>query len=302
MVSINILTAVSIYRWAIVHFEGHWNMALFAKGLGVLSWVWGVALALPPLLGWGKYVPESNGMSCAPSWTDPQYNSYNYYLFIGGFIIHLLIILYTSCSAILKIRKVRIHCIHLLIILYTSYFAILKIRKVRIHCIHLLIILYTSCFAILKIRKVRIHCIHLLIILYTSYFAILKIRKVRIDCIYLFIIIYTSGFAILKIRKVVVMITVFVFCWSPYAALSAGSLLGYSKSIPVPVTVFPLQMAKSSTLWNPLIFFILNPTFRKSALDELPEFLRKKLMKREESRNVTSVATQDRNQGNQGNQ
>ncbi|XP_023347274.1 melanopsin [Eurytemora carolleeae] len=98
------------------------------------------------------------------------------------------------------------------------------------------------------------------------------------------------------------MITVFVFCWSPYAALSAGSLLGYSKSIPVPVTVFPLQMAKSSTLWNPLIFFILNPTFRKSALDELPEFLRKKLMKREESRNVTSVATQDRNQGNQGNQ
>ena len=98
--------------------------------------------------------------SCAPSWTDPQYNSYNYYLFIGGFIIHLFIILYTSCSAILKIRKVRIHCIHLFIIIYTSCSAILKIRKVKIQCIHLIIIIYTSFSTILKIRKVRIHCIH----------------------------------------------------------------------------------------------------------------------------------------------
>ena len=27
-----------------------------------------LASALPPLLGWGEYVPESSGMSCAPNW------------------------------------------------------------------------------------------------------------------------------------------------------------------------------------------------------------------------------------------
>ena len=34
-----------------------------------VSWVLSLLLALPPLLGWGSYTPELNGMSCAPSWT-----------------------------------------------------------------------------------------------------------------------------------------------------------------------------------------------------------------------------------------
>ena len=28
----------------------------------VASWSWSVAMAAPPLLGWGVYLPESNGM------------------------------------------------------------------------------------------------------------------------------------------------------------------------------------------------------------------------------------------------
>jgi hypothetical protein len=28
----------------------------------ILSWVWSICLALPPLLGWGQYRPEANGM------------------------------------------------------------------------------------------------------------------------------------------------------------------------------------------------------------------------------------------------
>ena len=26
------------------------------------SWVWSVSLSLPPLIGWGQYLPEGNGM------------------------------------------------------------------------------------------------------------------------------------------------------------------------------------------------------------------------------------------------
>ena len=33
------------------------------------SWLWSITLALPPILGWGSFAPEVNGMSCAPSWT-----------------------------------------------------------------------------------------------------------------------------------------------------------------------------------------------------------------------------------------
>jgi hypothetical protein len=28
----------------------------------VVSWVWSLLLSIPPLFGWGKFVPESNGM------------------------------------------------------------------------------------------------------------------------------------------------------------------------------------------------------------------------------------------------
>jgi hypothetical protein len=26
------------------------------------SWVWSVSLSLPPIIGWGQYLPEGNGM------------------------------------------------------------------------------------------------------------------------------------------------------------------------------------------------------------------------------------------------
>jgi hypothetical protein len=39
----------------------------------------------------------------------------------------------------------------------------------------------------------------------------------------------------------------------------------YFQAIPVSVTVFPLQMAKSSILWNPVIFVIMNPMVSISA-------------------------------------
>ena len=35
------------------------------------------------------------------------------------------------------------------------------------------------------------------------------------------------------------------------------------KVIPITFTVFPLQFAKSSILWNPVIYVIMNPIVRK---------------------------------------
>ena len=35
-------------------------------------------------------------------------------------------------------------------------------------------------------------------------------------------------------------------------------ILGLSSSVPLLLTVFPLQMAKTSVLWNPLIYLCMN--------------------------------------------
>ena len=58
--------------------------------------------------------------------------------------------------------------------------------------------------------------------------------------------------------QVFVLVFVFLFCWSPYAVLSMAGILGFSTAIPVLITVLPLQMAKSSVLWNPIIYVIMN--------------------------------------------
>ena len=62
-------------------------------------------LALPPLTGWGRFEIEANGMSCAPSWRNPEDFSYNIFLFVLGFFCPLIIIILTAFAILKKIRK-----------------------------------------------------------------------------------------------------------------------------------------------------------------------------------------------------
>ena len=73
--------------------------------LMILSWSWSLALALPPLLGWGRYVIERNGMSCAPAWQDQQDFGYNITLFVLGFFFPLAIIIITGVRILFLVRK-----------------------------------------------------------------------------------------------------------------------------------------------------------------------------------------------------
>ena len=77
--------------------------------------------------------------------------------------------------------------------------------------------------------------------------------------------------------KVGLLILSFIFCWAPYAILSILGILGLSqviikinekknvffkilKSVPLYVTVLPLQFAKSAILWNPILLIFKNKT------------------------------------------
>ena len=82
MNSMGILTALSTYRWlllnnkvTIVAIEMSSNMlfllqnktrhlSLRHRALTMVgcSWGWSVCLSFPPLIGWGQYLPEGNGM------------------------------------------------------------------------------------------------------------------------------------------------------------------------------------------------------------------------------------------------
>ena len=74
-------------------------------GLILTSWTYSLLLALPPLLGWGKYVIEDNGMSCAPSWKDGNDKGYNMSLFVFGFFLPLGVILLTGIRILFIVRQ-----------------------------------------------------------------------------------------------------------------------------------------------------------------------------------------------------
>ena len=68
-----------LYHMCSKYFYLHFQFSLLSKTGGMkivvvlmvlFSWIWSILLALPPLLGWGTFVPEMNGMSCAPGWTE----------------------------------------------------------------------------------------------------------------------------------------------------------------------------------------------------------------------------------------
>jgi len=200
MAAINNLTGICLFRYYVftsdrANFGGNSRkMAIF---LIVSSWIWSFCLALPPLTGWGRFEIEANGMSCAPSWRNPEDFSYNIFLFVLGFFCPLIIIILTAFAILKKIRK--------------------HVNNIQ--------------DAGIKATSV-------------------KESKVT--------------------TMIVIMVSAFVFCWAPYAIQSLLAVVGLGDKIPLLVSVIPLQFAKSSILWNPIIYVWKNKTFQKAFMQELP--------------------------------
>ncbi|XP_023330884.1 green-sensitive opsin-3 [Eurytemora carolleeae] len=113
MASVNNLLNIALFRWAVYIFEArHISASQLARGLVWLNWCWSLMFAVPPLVGWGQYLPEVNGMSCAPAWrasegTLDYFNiiSYNIFLIGLGFFIPVIIIFSTSLNLYMKLNK-----------------------------------------------------------------------------------------------------------------------------------------------------------------------------------------------------
>ncbi|XP_060080415.1 visual pigment-like receptor peropsin [Ylistrum balloti] len=71
-------------------------------------------------------------------------------------------------------------------------------------------------------------------------------------------------------RTILIMIGVFLGCWSPYAIVSFWAAFGVANDIPVGVTGIPPFIAKTSSVWNPIIYICTNRQFRTAFLHILP--------------------------------
>uniref|UniRef100_A0A3P9PT26 Opsin 8, group member b n=1 Tax=Poecilia reticulata TaxID=8081 RepID=A0A3P9PT26_POERE len=70
--------------------------------------------------------------------------------------------------------------------------------------------------------------------------------------------------------QIAVLISVgFVVCWTPYGLVSLWSVLNDSSKIPPEVSLLPCMFAKSSTVYNPLIYYFFSQSFKKE-VKQLP--------------------------------
>lgn len=58
------------------------------------TWLYGISLNLPPMIGWNRAIPGKAGFSCGPDWTssDPWSYAYVVFLMVLGFFLPLLLI------------------------------------------------------------------------------------------------------------------------------------------------------------------------------------------------------------------
>ncbi|KAK0130814.1 Pinopsin [Merluccius polli] len=71
------------------------------------------------------------------------------------------------------------------------------------------------------------------------------------------------------IRMVFFMITAFFVCWMPYTVLSVVVVVDPELHIPPLLATMPMYFAKTSPVYNPIIYFLSNKQFRAAALEVL---------------------------------
>lgn len=72
----------------------------------------------------------------------------------------------------------------------------------------------------------------------------------------------TTRVEIQVVRMVVVMVMAFLLSWLPYAAFALSVILDPSLHINPLIATVPMYLAKSSTVYNPIIYVFMNRQVR----------------------------------------
>ncbi|XP_057713270.1 opsin-5-like [Corythoichthys intestinalis] len=80
---------------------------------------------------------------------------------------------------------------------------------------------------------------------------------------------HMSSIQIIIIKLSVAVCIGFFVAWSPYALVSMWASFGNIEDIPPLAFAMPAMFAKSSTIYNPIVYLMLRPNFRKVMLRDL---------------------------------
>ncbi|KAG8197016.1 hypothetical protein JTE90_004288 [Oedothorax gibbosus] len=198
MTAIGTLSAIAIDRYIIISrsFAGQMLTGVSPSCTILCIWVYALAQALPPLLGWNRYIVEHPGIACSLDWqtSDLYHSSFITYIFILGYVLPVLTMAFCYGRVVIMIRG--------------------------------------------------------------SSNPNVRSSTAKAE------------------RKVTVMACVMLFCtlvaWTPYAAVSLMVALGYGAMLGPISAVSPAIFAKTSVVYNPIVYFFFNTQIRECILAKMP--------------------------------
>ena len=94
------LCALSVCRYGrIFHGNITETVSSFHVATAIICFVWlySLCLSIPPLFGWGRYVPELSGLGCAPDWhSSKKSKPYILFILVFGFVMPTTVIIISS--------------------------------------------------------------------------------------------------------------------------------------------------------------------------------------------------------------
>uniref|UniRef100_A0A8C6UPJ8 Opsin 1 (cone pigments), short-wave-sensitive 2 n=1 Tax=Neogobius melanostomus TaxID=47308 RepID=A0A8C6UPJ8_9GOBI len=192
MVSLWSLAVVAFERWLVIckpmgNFIFKSNHAIACCAI---TWVFALAAAVPPLVGWSRYIPEGLQCSCGPDWytTNNKFNNESYVMFLFCFCFAFPFLTILFC--------------------YTQLLFTLK--------------------AVTRAQAESA-----------------STQKAEQEVT----------------RMVVIMVLGFMVCWMPYASFAFWVVNNRGETFDLRLATIPSCFSKASTVYNPIIYILLNKQF-----------------------------------------
>ncbi|CAG7731959.1 unnamed protein product, partial [Allacma fusca] len=243
------LSAIAADRFSVI--VGHPLLWLAGKKICVAIWLVSLALTCPPFFGWSRYCLEGLGTSCSWDYNSRDFHNRLYYIFLltVGFVVPVSIITVSYLGILWVVCKQKSQ-----LDATSKVGALINKKKPTKNDIKTAQILGIN--SVMNLIKGLV-CFELII-----FFKIFRDAKLSFQWLSVVSIFRDSC---TYIRVIFTIIICFLIAWTPYAIASLiGQFGDESNPLSRLGTAIPAIFAKTSVVFNPIVYGISHPHFRSA--------------------------------------
>ncbi|CAH1252611.1 OPN3 [Branchiostoma lanceolatum] len=268
LVNIANITALAVVRYLKVCRSKEVTDMSWTSGWVSLAgtWMFGAFWALMPVCGWSRYTREPFDVACTLDYKTARESqegaAFMMTLFAFCYFIPVAIISFCYTCIVRTVRSSRraLNCSTI----RDRSGAEKKLTKIAVMVgvgfiltvYYCLLLVYR--FLLLSVTGVQIAVMIAVMVgvgfILTVYYCLLLV--------YRFLLLSVTGVQIAVMIAVMVGVG-FILAWTPYSLVSIYATFRDLESIPVILSILPSMFAKSASIYNPIIYFFMNDSFRR---------------------------------------